>query len=112
MPVLRVVGEPSDEVQPVGAELLERSGRDGPPVDVVDVGDGEPEGIGLAVQERRQLVLHERHGLLAEHRSVGGKRKTRLPCALAIVSPTAPVSQNSMPFDAAAADAGAEIVLP
>ncbi len=44
---------------------------------------------------------------------VGGTRNVRPPRSAPVGSmPTAPVSQNSMPFDAASADAGPEIVLP
>ena len=44
---------------------------------------------------------------------VGGTRNVRPPrSAPAGSMPTAPVSQNSMPFAAASTDAGSEIVLP
>ncbi len=44
---------------------------------------------------------------------VGGTRNVRPPRSESGGSiPTAPVSQNSMPFAAASADAGPEIVLP
>ncbi len=43
---------------------------------------------------------------------VGATRNTDSPAPPPVISPTAPVSQNSSPRRAAASAAGAEIVLP
>ena len=87
--------------------------RDRAPVGVVHERDGPPELGGVSIEHRRQALGDERDGVASEHGAASARtRNTSSPAPSPVISPTAPVSQNSMPRAAAARAAGAEIVLP